>query len=88
MCERLHASILDINNKEKDDYIKTNGVDLVNKRQLWGYIQDPIQTQPLSIVIFNQAGISYYHYNVNKNPGIFLDYTGQLVKPVPNTLHH
>ena len=83
MCERLHASILDVNNKEKDNYIKTNGNDSVNRRQLWGFIQDPIQTQPLSIVIFNEAAISYYHYNVSNNPGIFLDYTGQLVKPVP-----
>ena len=86
LCERLHATILDINNKEKDDYIKTNGTHLVNKRQLWGFIQDPIQTQPLSIVIFNEAGIYYYHKNVSKNPGIFLDYTGGLVKPVPQYL--
>ncbi|CAB4474949.1 unnamed protein product [Rhizophagus irregularis] len=46
----------------------------------------PIQTQPLSVVIFNEAGICYYHYNVSNNPGIFLDYTGQLVKPVPHYL--
>jgi hypothetical protein len=83
LCERLHAAILDINKKEKDDYIKINGAYLVNKRQLWGFIQDPIQTQPLSIVIFNEAAISYYHQNVNNNPGIFLDYTRQLVEPVP-----
>ena len=86
LCERLHAAIMDINSKEKDDYIKKNGVHLVNKRQLWGFIQEPIQTQPLSIVIFNEAGIFYYHYNVNNNPGIFLDYTGQLVKPAPHCL--
>ena len=48
-----------------------------------GFIQEPIQTQPLSIVIFNEAAIAYYHYHVHENPGIFLDYTGQLVKPVP-----
>ncbi|PKY62700.1 hypothetical protein RhiirA4_489668, partial [Rhizophagus irregularis] len=58
----------------------------VNKRQLWGFIQELIQTQPLSVVIFNEAGICYYHYNVSNNPGIFLDYTGQLVKPVPHYL--
>ncbi|GET65631.1 hypothetical protein GLOIN_2v1835524 [Rhizophagus irregularis DAOM 181602=DAOM 197198] len=86
LCERLHAAIGDINGKEKDDYIKINGADLVNKRRLWGFIQEPIQTQPLSVMIFNEAGITYYHYNVNNNPGIFLDYTGQLVKPVPQYL--
>ncbi|CAB4435298.1 unnamed protein product [Rhizophagus irregularis] len=37
-------------------------------------------------MIFNEAGITYYHYNVNNNPGIFLDYTGQLVKSVPQYL--
>src|SRR5579862_5569217 len=31
LCERLHAAILDINSKEIDDYIKKNGVNLVNK---------------------------------------------------------
>ena len=51
-----------------------------------GFIQEPIQTQALSIVIFNEARIFYYHYNVKNNPGIFLDYTGQLVKPVPHYL--
>ncbi|RGB32083.1 hypothetical protein C1646_763370 [Rhizophagus diaphanus] len=86
LCERLHAAIKDVNSKEKDDYIKKNGVHLVNKRQLWGFIQEPIQTQPLSIVLFNEAGIYYYHYNVGNNPGIFLDYTGQLVKLVPHYL--
>ena len=48
-----------------------------------GFIQEPIQTQPLSIVIFNEMAIFYYHYHVNENPGIFLDYMGQLVKPIP-----
>ncbi|UZO19300.1 uncharacterized protein OCT59_010597 [Rhizophagus irregularis] len=61
LCERLHAAILDINSNEKDDYIKKNGAHSVNKRQLWGFIQEPIQTQPLSVVIFNEAGICYYH---------------------------
>ncbi|PKY44705.1 hypothetical protein RhiirA4_419261, partial [Rhizophagus irregularis] len=86
LCEQLHAAIKDVNSKEKDDYIKKNGVHLVNKRQLWGFIQEPIQIQPLSIVLFNEAGIYYYHYNVGNNPGIFLDYTEQLVKPVPHYL--
>ncbi|GBB98123.1 hypothetical protein RclHR1_31400001 [Rhizophagus clarus] len=48
-----------------------------------GNQQEPIQTQPLSLIIFNEAGIFYYHYNVSNNPEIFLDYTEQLVKPVP-----
>ncbi|CAB4488583.1 unnamed protein product [Rhizophagus irregularis] len=39
--------------------------------------------QSLLIVIFNKAAIVYYHYYVHENPGIFLDYTGQLVKLVP-----
>ncbi|CAB4436575.1 unnamed protein product [Rhizophagus irregularis] len=56
----------------------------VNKCQLWEFIQELIQTQPLSVVIFNEAEICYYHYNISNNPGIFLDYTGQLVKPVPH----
>ncbi|PKY49982.1 hypothetical protein RhiirA4_466194, partial [Rhizophagus irregularis] len=84
LCEWLHAAILDINNNEKNDYIKKNGTHSVNKCQLWEFIQELIQTQPLSVVIFNEAEICYYHYNISNNPGIFLDYTGQLVKPVPH----
>ncbi|CAB4412329.1 unnamed protein product [Rhizophagus irregularis] len=83
LCERLHAAVLDINKREKDEFFKTNGSKSTAKRQIWGFIQEPIQTQPLSITIFNEAAIVYYHYHVHENPGIFLDYTGQLVKPVP-----
>ncbi|CAB4484839.1 unnamed protein product [Rhizophagus irregularis] len=84
LCERLHAAILNINKKEKSEYLEKNGSGSATKRQIWGFIQEPIQTQPLSIVIFNEAAIVYYyHYYVHENPGIFLDYTGQLVKPVP-----
>ena len=83
LCERLHAAILNINKKEKSEYLERNGSGSVVKCQIWGFIQEPIQTQPLSIVIFNEAAIVYYHYHVCENPGIFLDYTGQLVKPVP-----
>ncbi|PKK71778.1 hypothetical protein RhiirC2_827046, partial [Rhizophagus irregularis] len=86
LCERLHAAILDINRKEKDEYLKINGSKSAIKRHIWGFIQEPIQTQPLSITIFNEAAIVYYHYHVHKNPGIFLDYTGQLVKPIPSYL--
>ena len=48
-----------------------------------GYIQEPIQTQPLSIAFYNEASIEYYHLYASRNPGIFIDYTGQLIKPVP-----
>ncbi|RGB43342.1 hypothetical protein C1646_749913 [Rhizophagus diaphanus] len=83
LCERLHATILDIINKrEKENFLKKNGSKSATKRQMWGFIQEPIQIQPLSITIFNEVAIVYYHYHVHKNPGIFLDYMGQLVKSV------
>src|SRR5436853_1591440 len=69
--------------KEKEEFLKKNGPRSAAKCQMWGFIQEPIQTQPLSITIFNEAAIVYYHYHVHENPGIFLDYTGELVKPVP-----
>ncbi|EXX69086.1 uncharacterized protein OCT59_004738 [Rhizophagus irregularis] len=86
LCERLHAAILDINRKEKDEFLRINGSKSAVKRRIWGFIQEPIQTQPLSIPIFNEAAIVYYHDHVHENPGIFLDYTGQLVKSIPYCL--
>jgi hypothetical protein len=86
LCERLHAAILVINRKEKDDFLRINGSKSALKRQICGFIQEPIQIQLLSITIYNEAAIVYYHYHVHENPGIFLDYTGQLVKPIPNYL--
>ena len=32
------------------------------RRQLWGFIQEPIQTQPLLIMIFNEVAIFYAPY--------------------------
>nr|CAG8433234.1 9535_t:CDS:1 [Entrophospora candida] len=79
----MHVTIMEVNQAEKDDYVKKNGMDSLNKRKLLGYIQDLVQTEPLSIVFYNKASLEYYHLYASRNPGIFIDYTGQLIKPVP-----
>ncbi|CAJ0923949.1 22098_t:CDS:2 [Entrophospora sp. SA101] len=83
LLEKMHVTIMEVNQAEKDDYVKKNGMDSLNKRKLLGYIQDPVQTEPLSIVFYNKASLKYYHLYASRNPGIFIDYTGQLIKPVP-----
>ncbi|PKY34173.1 hypothetical protein RhiirB3_453635 [Rhizophagus irregularis] len=42
LCERLHAAILDINRKEKDEFLRINGSKSAVKRRIWGFIQEPI----------------------------------------------
>lgn len=83
LLEKMHVAIIRVNQAEKENYIKKNGIDSLKKRKLMGYIQEPIQTQPLSIVFYNEASLEYYHLYASENPGIFIDYTGQLIKPVP-----
>nr|CAG8658975.1 5089_t:CDS:2 [Entrophospora candida] len=83
LLEKMQVTIMEVNQTEKDDYVKKNGMDSLNKRKLLGYIQDPVQTEPLSIVFYNKAYLEYYHLYASRNPGIFIDYTGQLIKPVP-----
>jgi len=45
-----------------------------------GFIQPPVQTIPLSIFLLNEASLYYYHMFAEKDPGVFIDYTGSLVK--------
>lgn len=83
LLEKMHVSIMKVNRAEQDEYVEKNGIDSLKRRKLMGYIQEPIQTQPLSIVFYNEASLEYYHLYASINPGIFIDYTGQLIKPVP-----
>jgi hypothetical protein len=80
VAERLLFAVTDINEKEKENYINSNGKEASENRKIWGYIQQPLTVWPLSVLLFNEASITYYHYFCSINPGIFIDYTGQLVK--------
>lgn len=80
VAERLLFAATDINEKEKENYINSNGKEASDNRKIWGHIQQPLTIWPLSVLLFNEASITYYHYFCSINPGIFIDYTGQLVK--------
>ena len=47
---------------------------------MWGYIQPPVKTIPLTIFLLNEASLYYYHMHAGKDPGVFIDYTGSLVR--------
>ena len=80
--ERFHSSIRLINEKEELKYAEANGEEAEKKRRLRGYIQKPVMVDPISIHLYNEASLSYYHYYAASNPGVFLDYTGLMVKDV------
>ena len=86
IAERFIDAIQQINEKEKADFIKKNGNDAAQDRQLTGHIQAPLQLDPLAINIYNEASLRYYHHLAHNNPGIFIDYTGLMIRLV-NLLH-
>lgn len=80
IIERVHIAIASINENHKSQYILENGEESVKKIKMWGYIQPPIKTIPLSIFLLNEASLCYYHMFAGKDPGVFIDYTGSLVR--------
>jgi len=86
IAERFIEAKQQINEKEKADFIKRNGNDAAQDRQLTGHIQTPLQLDPLAVNIYNEASLQYYHYLAHNNPGIFIDYTGLMIRLV-NLLH-
>ena len=86
IADRFIDAIQKINEKEKADFIKKNGNDAAQNRQLTGHIQVPLQLDPLAVNIYNEASLRYYHHFAPKNPGIFIDYTGLMIRLV-NLLH-
>jgi hypothetical protein len=86
IAERFIDAIQKINEKEKADFIKRNGNDAAQNRQLTGHIQAPLQLDPLAINIYNEASLRYYHHLARNNPGVFIDYTGLMIRLV-NLLH-
>jgi hypothetical protein len=52
-------------------------------QKLDGIIQDPVQLSPLCISIYNEPAVAFYHHFANSNPGVYLDYTGSLVRNTP-----
>jgi len=80
IIERIHIAIASINENHKSQYIHENGEVAAKKIKMWGYIQPPIKTIPLSIFLLNEASLCYYHMFAGKDPGVFIDYTGSLVR--------
>jgi hypothetical protein len=80
IIERIHIAIATINENHKSQYIHENGEEAAKKIKMWGYIQPPIKTIPLSIFLLNEASLCYYHMFAGKDPGVFIDYTGSLVR--------
>jgi len=85
-AERFHSSIRLINSEEKLKYAKSNSKDAEEKRKLRGYIQVSVIVNPLSLPLYNEASLSYYHYYASHDPGVFLDYiyTGLMVNDIYN----
>ena len=86
IAERFISAIQKINEKEKADFIKKNGNEVAQNRQFTGHIQVPLQVDPLAVNIYNEASLRYYHHLASNNPGIFIDYTGLMIRLV-NMLH-
>ena len=61
IADRFIDAIQKINEKEKADFIKKNGNDAAQNRQLTGHIQVPLQLDPLAVNIYNEASLRYYH---------------------------
>ena len=80
IIECIHIAIASINENHKSQYILENGEESAKKIKMWGYIQPPIKTIPLSIFLLNEASLCYYHMFAGKDPGVFIDYTGSLVR--------
>lgn len=80
IIERIHIAIASINETHKSQYIFENGEEAAKKIKMWGYIQPPIKTVPLSIFLLNEASLCYYHMYAGNDPGVFIDYTGSLVR--------
>lgn len=57
IAERFIEAIQQINEKEKAEFIKRNGHDAVQDRQLTGHIQAPLQLDPLAVNIYNEASL-------------------------------
>ncbi|POG79145.1 hypothetical protein GLOIN_2v1870045 [Rhizophagus irregularis DAOM 181602=DAOM 197198] len=86
IIERIHIAIASINETHKSQYIFENGEEAAKKIKMWGYIQPPIKTVPLSIFLLNEASLCYYHMYAGNDPGVFIDYTGSLVRSLPKYL--
>jgi len=80
IIERIHIAIASINENHKSQYIQENGEAAANKIKMWGFIQPPVKTIPLSIFLLSEASLCYYHIFAGKDPGVFIDYTGSLVR--------
>ncbi|CAG8627445.1 4404_t:CDS:2, partial [Paraglomus occultum] len=82
IAERFIDAIQKINEKEKADFIAKNGADAARNRLLTGHIQKPLQLDPLAVNLYNEASIQYCHHFAQNNPGLFIDYTGLMIRDV------
>src|ERR1044072_9026723 len=58
IIERIHIAIASINESHRSQYIHENGEESARKVKMWGYIQPPVKTIPLSIFLLNEASLN------------------------------
>ncbi|CAG8599378.1 9795_t:CDS:2 [Paraglomus occultum] len=87
LADQFISVVQKINRDEANAYLTQNGKD-AEKRSIRGYTQRPVEIDPLSVSIYNEASLHYYHHFASQNPGVFIDYTGLMIQDIDKFFSH